>query len=129
MRRARVAVITSRRKDINARKSETIAVMKSTVMSLDRLTGKKVPVKRVAIVTQVSRTQMVPKVIARFINRARVERRLSSSRSRVRCASSVQSILASMTLARSTMRPRRLAKTLRRWRLRKSGTLAQSPVG
>jgi hypothetical protein len=41
MRKPRVAVITSRRKATNARKSETIAAMKSTVMSLDRLTGKK----------------------------------------------------------------------------------------
>ncbi len=112
MRKPRVAVITSRRKATNARKSETIAAMKSTVMSLDRLTGKKVPVKRVAIVTQMSRAQMVPNMIARFTKRARVERRSSSSNARVLCASSVESSLPSRNLARSTMRPSRFARML-----------------
>ena len=43
MRNARVAVITSRRKALNAKESEIIAAINSTVIHLDKLMGKKVP--------------------------------------------------------------------------------------
>jgi len=112
MRKARVAMMTSRRNAINATKSENIAAINSPVITLDSLTGKKVPVNKVAIVTQISRAQMVPKVMARFTKRARLERRESSSNMGARFASSGSSSLASSTLARSTMRPSRFAKTL-----------------
>ena len=79
MRKARVAVITSGRNAIKARKSENMAAMNSTVISLDRLTGTKVPIKSVTIVTQMSKAQIVLKVIAKFTRRALVGRRISSS--------------------------------------------------
>jgi len=112
MRKARVAMITSRRNAINARTSENIAAINSAVITLDNLTGKKVPVNSVAIVTQISRAQMVLKVMARFTSRARLESRASSSNMCVLFASSGSSNLASSTLARSTIRPSRFAKTL-----------------
>jgi hypothetical protein len=112
MRNARVAVITSRKKAINAKKSETIAAINSTVINLDKLMGKKVPRKSVAIVTQVSRAQIVPKVMEKFTRRARVDRRMSSSHARGFFASSRISSWASSTLARSMIRPRRFARTL-----------------
>src|SRR5436309_14764946 len=79
MRKARVAMITSRKNAINAKTSENIAAINSPVITLDSLTGKKVPVNKAAIVTQISRAQMVQKVMARFTKRARLERRESSS--------------------------------------------------
>ena len=79
IRKARVAVITSRRKLANARKSENIAAINSTVINLDKFTGRNVPVNRVAIMMQVSRALMVQKLMAKFTRRARVERRMSSS--------------------------------------------------
>ena len=55
---------------------------------------------------------MVQKVMARFTKRARLDRRESSSNMGALFASSGSSSLASSTLARSTMRPSRFAKTL-----------------
>ena len=78
MRKLRVAVIISRRKLINARKSENIAAINITAISLDKFTTRKVPVKRVAITMQVSKAQIVQRLMAKFTRRARVERRLSS---------------------------------------------------
>src|SRR5262245_27454520 len=127
MRKMRVAVITSRRKVISARKSENIAAIKSTVISLDKFTGRKVPVKRLAMVIQVSRAQTVPKVIDRFIRRARAERRRSSSKAGVLFVSSGRSICASSSLARSTIRPSRFVKTLSRVatpEIKKTGAIA-----
>jgi len=112
MRKARVAMITSRRNAINAKKSESIAAINSTVITLDKLMGKKVPVNSVTIVTQINRAQMVPKVMATFTRRARLERRVSSSDMCALFASAGISSLASSTLARSTMRPSRFARTL-----------------
>jgi hypothetical protein len=71
MRKPRLAMITSRRNAINAKTSENIAAINSPVITLDSLTGKKVPVNKAAIVTQISRAQMVQKVMARFTKRER----------------------------------------------------------
>jgi len=46
-------MMTSRRNAINATKSENVAAINSTEITLDMLMGKKVPVNNAAIVTQV----------------------------------------------------------------------------